>query len=79
MNWAFSDPNRGAPMDRKPKISPNHTFIFDEDDLEELDELSLTFVMRDAAGAIKRLEGQEDENSGSADDSSVDPLEPKDR
>jgi hypothetical protein len=33
-------------MDKKPKLSPNGTYVFDEDDIEQLDELSLTSVVK---------------------------------
>lgn len=32
-------------MNGKPKISPTHTYVFDESDLEQFDELSLSAVM----------------------------------
>jgi hypothetical protein len=33
-------------MDGKPKISPTHTYVFDECDLEQFDELSLSCVVK---------------------------------
>jgi hypothetical protein len=33
-------------MDGKPKISPTHTYVFDENDLEQFDELSLSCVVK---------------------------------
>jgi hypothetical protein len=32
-------------MDTKPKISPNGTYVLDEEDIEQLDELSLTSLI----------------------------------
>jgi hypothetical protein len=32
-------------MDGKPKVSPTHTYVFDESDLEQLDDLSLSSMM----------------------------------
>ena len=34
-------------MSEKPKISPSETFVLDNDMIDELDELSLTSVIRD--------------------------------
>jgi hypothetical protein len=56
-------------MDKSPKISPTDTYIFDDEDIEQLDELSLTSVMRDASGLQKKLSEQLEE-SEEADDAS---------
>jgi hypothetical protein len=39
--------------DEKPKVSADGTYIFDADDLDELDDVSLTSVMGDVAESIK--------------------------
>jgi len=32
-------------MDGKPKVSPTHTYVFDESDLEQLDDMSLSSML----------------------------------
>jgi len=39
-------------MKSKPKISANGTYILDPEEIEQLDELSLTSVISDVVGAI---------------------------
>ena len=51
--------------EKKPKVTPTQTYIFDEDDLAELDDLSLTSVIKDASttiGQIEELETNDDES-----------------
>jgi hypothetical protein len=50
-------------MKAKPKISANGTYILDPEDIEQLDELSLTSVISDVVGAIS----EEHADSGSTD------------
>lgn len=50
-------------MAHDPKLSPNDTYVFDNEDLEELDELSLTSVMREADTT---LNPSEDEPAGAS-------------
>ena len=51
-------------MNEKPKISPANTYVFDEDDIEQLDDLSLTSVIRDASGVVNVLEESAEDTSG---------------
>ena len=46
-------------MDDKPKISPNSTYVLDEQDIEELDELSLTSIIRDASELTEQEKPEE--------------------
>ena len=43
-------------MDVKPKLDPRDTLVLDEDEIAELDELSLTGIMRDASGFQEQLD-----------------------
>ena len=43
-------------MDAKTKISANGTYVLDPEDVEQLDELSLTSVMKEAVDAIPQVE-----------------------
>lgn len=56
-------------MDKKPKISPTDTYIFDDEDIEHFDELSMTSVMRDVSNFQQQLAEQLEE-TGDADESS---------
>jgi hypothetical protein len=42
-------------MGDNSKISGRDTYVFDKDELEELDELSLTSVMTDATESIRKM------------------------
>ena len=63
-------------MNEKPKISPNDTYIFDPEDIEELDELSLTGAIREAAEG--KDEEESDEPKQDFDDLEFDVLSPED-
>jgi hypothetical protein len=39
-------------MNGKPKLSPDSTYVFEDEDIEAYDDLSLTRAMRDASGPI---------------------------
>lgn len=39
-------------MDNKPKISAEGTYVLDEDELDQLDELSITSVMDEATASF---------------------------
>lgn len=43
-------------MDEKQAVSARDTYVLDEEALEELDEISLTGVMRDVTESIRKLE-----------------------
>ena len=43
-------------MDAKTKITANGTYVLDPEDVEQLDELSLTSVMKEAVDAIPQVE-----------------------
>lgn len=58
-------------MDKKPKVSPSHTYILDEEDIEELDKLSLTSVVRSATIA-EEIDRARLEASSSTDESEED-------
>ena len=51
-------------MDEKPKLSPDSTYVFQEEDIEAYDELSLTRAMRDASGPILEKLAEEARESG---------------
>ena len=59
-------------MSEKPKISARETYVLDEDQLKELDEASLTGVMRDVTESIKKLELAQQEQQPTDDDSDDD-------
>lgn len=44
-------------MDRKPKINPKATYVFDEGELDQLDELSLTSVIAEATHSLGERQG----------------------
>lgn len=54
-------------MNTKRTISARETYILDEDTLEELDELSLTGVMRDVTESIRNLEIEQEADRPEAD------------
>lgn len=54
-----------VPVADKPKVSPTHTYVFDHDDLEELDELSYTAIMGEVSTAFA---AQQDESADSQAD-----------
>ena len=41
-------------MKGEPRISPTSTYIFQDEDIEAYDDLSLTHAMRDASMLIKK-------------------------
>ena len=43
-------------MSKKGPVSARETYVLDDDQIEELDEASLTGVMRDVTGTIETLE-----------------------
>lgn len=48
-------------MTGKPKVSPNDTYILDEDDVDALDDLSFTTILDDATDSLERAtEAQSD-------------------
>ena len=53
-------------MDAKSKISANGTYVLDPEDVEQLDELSLTSVMKEAAGALPRGEPSPTSDEGAS-------------
>jgi hypothetical protein len=52
------------PVADKPKVSPTHTYVFDNDDLEELDELSYTAIMSEVGTALE-AQLQDESSAGS--------------
>jgi hypothetical protein len=54
-------------VNTKRTISARETYILDEDTLEELDELSLTGVMRDVTESIRNLEIEQEADRPEAD------------
>jgi hypothetical protein len=48
-------------MDAKPKISPNSTVVLDDDELQDLDSLTLTSVIRDASEVAETLDEKDDQ------------------
>jgi hypothetical protein len=65
-------------MGDKPKISPANTYIFEEEDIEQLDDLSLTSVMRDASQVVQQLRDEAEDPSSSLDDFEFGVLVPED-
>jgi len=51
-------------MGGKPKLSPDSTYVFQEEDIEAYDELSLTRAMRDASGTIRKKLAEQAQGSG---------------
>jgi hypothetical protein len=43
-------------LEGKPKVDAAKTIVLDEDEIAELDESSLTSIMRDASRLLERLE-----------------------
>ena len=64
-------------MDGKPKIRPDSTYVLDEKDVEELDELTLTTVIRDALTIVDQQEEEAEEQAHDLDDLEFDSLVPK--
>jgi hypothetical protein len=64
-------------VDTKPKIDPAETLVLDEDEIAELDDSSLTGIMRDASHLLDTLEGDTEPESG-LDDLEFDTLESDD-
>lgn len=68
-------------MGKKPKVSPDGTYVFQEEDIEEYDELSVTRAMSDASTIIEKKlkEKQKKENADfTIEDLEFDGLEPPD-
>lgn len=71
-------------MSKKTKISPTNTFILDDSDLEELDELSMTAIIGEVSDSFRRPKtptgsgqnesapGSEDSAGGDGSDSKTD-------
>jgi hypothetical protein len=47
-------------MDTKPKISPNATYIFEDEDLDLLDEFTISTILDEATATVQEI-GDEDE------------------
>jgi hypothetical protein len=45
-------------MADKRKISAAETYVLDDDEVEELDQMSLTGVLRDVTGAVSQIENE---------------------
>lgn len=59
----------GNPMAEKKSVSGRETYVLDEEQIDELDAVSLTGVMRDITGTIEQLETEErEELVGEIDD-----------
>jgi hypothetical protein len=67
---------RASFVDGKPKVNPADTYLLDDEDIDELDELTLTSVIRDAS-EIPDPEPLEDTPAG-IDDLEFDILSPDD-
>jgi hypothetical protein len=59
-------------MDMKPKISPNATYIFDDDAIDEFDEFSLSTIL-DESEFVEALDDDEDDRS-LVEDKAIDAL-----
>ena len=56
-------------MGGKPRIIPNQTYVLDPKDLEELEELTIDTVMREALESTETSDAESDERStGQVDD-----------
>lgn len=66
-------------MAEKPSINPRETYVIDEDELQDLEDSSLTGVMRDITNTFKLdgIPGEETE-SPSLDDDDFSSLNPRD-
>jgi hypothetical protein len=47
-------------MERKGRPDPHETIVLDEDDISQLDELSLTTVMKELTIALEHRDGEPD-------------------
>jgi hypothetical protein len=47
----------------KPKINPRDTYVFDPDEIDQLDELSLTSVMRQVCDPLELPQNERDGNA----------------
>ena len=66
-------------MGKKPKVSPDGTYVFQEEDIEEYDELSVTRAMRDASTTIKKKLKKKGEDADlTMDDIDFDSINPED-
>jgi hypothetical protein len=54
-------------MADKKTIGPGDTFVFDDAEIEALDKMSLTGVLRDVTGAVKQID-EESEEADEKDD-----------
>ena len=57
---------------REPKLNPRETIVMDPDDLKELDELSLTRILRDVSEYAEQLHGSDGAQSRQPEDSESD-------
>jgi hypothetical protein len=46
-------------MDRKPRVTPESTYVLEDEDIEQLDKLTLTSVIRDASDVAEDHEAEE--------------------
>lgn len=60
---------------KRPVDDPNETYVLDDDDIRELDEVSLTGVMRDATNTIKRMQIEQEKADRQAGDDEGDELD----
>ena len=64
-------------MERKPKISPTHTFVFDDDDIEALDELSITTVIGEVTDSIRKRDLESTEVPRAEESAAAEGTKPK--
>jgi len=65
-------------MGKKPRIDPGSTYVLDEKDVEELDDLTLTTVIRDVATTVDKEDEEAKEHPPDLDDLEFDGLVSKD-
>ena len=58
-------------MAKKPEMSGRLTIVLDEDELKELDDATLTTVLRDATNSIKQIEIEDDDEAEDAEKTST--------
>lgn len=46
-------------MDKKPRVTPESTYVLEDEDIEQLDRLTLTSVIRDASDVVDDHEAEE--------------------
>lgn len=64
-------------MADKPKVSPGDTYVLDDEDIERLDDLTLTSVIRDASDLPEPDPDPTEESSLKVDDLEFDILTSK--